>query len=124
MAFLLAVLLFFFLQVQAPSPGTPATFGSTGESIRYVVLGDSTAAGVGAAYEDGIAVQTARYLGASTSVTLHNFGMSGARIRDVAEKQLSHAEAVRPDLVLISVGANDVTHLTSIPSMRRRLREI
>ena len=100
------------------------TFGSSGEPIRYVVLGDSTAAGVGAAYEDGIAIQTARHVGASAVVTLHNFGVSGARMRDVLEKQLPQAEALAPDLVLISAGANDVTHLTSIPSMRRRLREI
>jgi lysophospholipase L1-like esterase len=102
----------------------PVTFGSSGDRIRYVVLGDSTAAGVGAAYEDGIAIQTAQHLGKTAVVTLHNFGVSGARMRDVLERQLPRAEAIAPDLVLISAGANDVTHLTSIPSMQRRLREI
>ena len=92
--------------------------------LTYVVLGDSTAAGVGAPYDDGIAVQTAKHLRQSRPVTLHNFGVSGARMRDVVEDQLPKALAVRPDLVLVSAAANDVTHLTSIPSMRRRLREI
>ncbi|HXG90647.1 MAG TPA: SGNH/GDSL hydrolase family protein [Vicinamibacterales bacterium] len=110
------------LQLQAAA--APLSFGSSGAVIRYVVLGDSTAAGVGAPYEDGIAVQTARHLGETSQVTMHNFGVSGARMRDVLEKQLAQAEALRPNLVLLSVAANDVTHLTSIPSMRRRLREI
>jgi lysophospholipase L1-like esterase len=121
---IIPALLLAFVQVQAPPPEAPVTFGSSGDSIRYVVLGDSTAAGVGAAYEDGIAMQTARHLGLNAVVTLHNFGVSGARMRDVFETQLPRAETLAPDLVLISVGANDVTHLTSIPSMRKRLREI
>lgn len=116
------VLLLAALQLQAGAP--TLSFGASGQTLRYVVLGDSTAAGVGAPYWDGIAVQTARHLGRGHRVTLHNFAVSGARVRDVLEEQIPQAEAVRPDLVLISAGANDVTHLTSIPSMRRRLREI
>lgn len=101
----------------------PVVFGSSGERVRYVVLGDSTAAGVGAPAEDGIAVQTARHLALTRRVTMRNLGVSGARMRDVLEHQLPEAESFRPDLVLISAGANDVTHLTPIPSMRRRLRQ-
>jgi lysophospholipase L1-like esterase len=101
----------------------PVALGSTGPALSYVVLGDSTAAGLGARYDDGIAVQTTRHLAKGRQVTMHNFSVSGARMRDVLEKQLPQAEKVRSDLVLISVGANDVTHLTAIPSMRRRLRQ-
>jgi lysophospholipase L1-like esterase len=104
-------------------PRMPLSVGTLGAPLTYVVLGDSTAAGVGAAYEDGIAVQTATALSARRQVTMHNFAVSGARMRDVVETQLPQAERVRPDLALLSVAANDVTHLTSIPSMRRRLRE-
>ncbi len=46
---------------QNPSPA-PREFGTSGPKFVYVVLGDSTAAGQGAAYDKGIAVQTARHL--------------------------------------------------------------
>jgi len=115
-----SALLLAALQLQ---PTAPVTFGTSGELVRYVVLGDSTAAGVGAAAEDGIAIRTARHLGLTRRVTMRNLGVSGARMRDVLDQQLPEAEAFAPDLVLISAGANDVTHLTPIPSMRRRLRQ-
>lgn len=99
--------------------------GDSGPPIIYLVLGDSTAAGVGAAYDQGIAVGTARELARSYRVTLWNVAVSGARMREVLDNQLPEALThARPDLVLLSVGANDVTHLTSIPSMRRRLGTI
>lgn len=117
---MMPALLLATLQLQ----GTPPrSLGTSGELIRYVVLGDSTAAGVGAAADDSIAVLTARHLALTRRVTMRNLGVSGARMRDVLEQQVPEAEAFRPDLVLISAGANDVTHLTPIPSMRRRLRQ-
>jgi len=92
--------------------------------ITYVVLGDSTAAGVGAPPDAGIAVMTARKLTERRPVTMHNFAVSGAKTADVLRDQLASAEASRPDLVLISVGANDVTHLTSVGSVRRDIEAI
>jgi lysophospholipase L1-like esterase len=106
----------------AVSPSRSVTFGSSGRSLSYVVLGDSTAAGVGADYEEGIAISTAQHLGLDHVVTLKNLGVSGARMRDVRVSQLPRAESLRPDLVLLSAGANDVTHLTSIRAMRDDLR--
>ena len=92
--------------------------------MTYVVLGDSTAAGVGAPRDAGIAVMTARKLTGRRPVTMHNFAVSGAKTADVLRDQLAGAEASRPDLVLISVGANDVTHLTSVGSVRRDIEAI
>src|SRR6185369_5733055 len=57
-------------------------------------------------------------------VRLTNFAVSGAKTRDVLAEQLPAAERARPDLVLISVGANDVTHLTSIRSVRSSIVRI
>jgi lysophospholipase L1-like esterase len=92
--------------------------------LRYLVLGDSTAAGVGGNYEVGIANATARELERRFDVTMSNLGRSGARMNDVRELQLPAGVTLRPDLVLLSAGANDVTHLTRIRSMRDDLREI
>ena len=91
---------------------------------HYAVLGDSTAAGAGADYQHGIAMGTTRQLETSRRVEMTNLAVSGARIGDVVRDQLARAEALRPDLVLLSVGANDVTHLTAAASMRNDLREI
>ena len=91
---------------------------------HYVVLGDSTAAGVGADDQHGIAMETTRQLETSRRVEMTNLAVSGARIGDVVHDQLARAETLRPDLVLLSVGANDVTHLTTVGSMRNNLREI
>lgn len=92
--------------------------------VSYLVLGDSTAAGVGADYDQGIAMATTRELSRTHEVKMHNVSVSGARIREVLDDQLPRAASIRPDLVLLSVGANDVTHLTSVRSMRASLREI
>ena len=84
-----------------------------GRPLLYVVLGDSTAAGRGAPYADGIAVQTASHLAQSRPVTLVNLAVSGAKIADVVRDQLPTALRLKPDLVLLAVGANDATHFTS-----------
>ena len=102
----------------------PVQFGESGHHLIYVVLGDSTAAGIGGSYDRGIAVTTARELASRYRVTMTNLSVSGAQLRDVRQKQLAAAAALRPDVVLLSAGANDVTHLTPIGSMRRDLREI
>lgn len=108
----------------AASPREARTFGESGPPLRYVVMGDSTAVAVGGTYENGYAVATARELARTHRITLTNLGISGARMRDLREEQLPHAEALRPDVVLIAAGANDVTHLTRIASMRDSLRVI
>jgi acyl-CoA thioesterase I len=106
----------------APSPA-PRAFGSTAITrppLRYVVLGDSTATGEGASYDRGIAISTARELAAARHrrVTMTNLAVAGARFGDVRRDQLAAAARIRPDLVLVAVGANDVTGLTTLGSVR------
>src|SRR5687767_9002841 len=87
--------------------------------VTYVVLGDSTAAGQGADYESGIAAVTARHLAERHPIEMTNLGVSGAKLRDVADGQLPAAERLKPDLVLLSASANDVIRLTTVSSMRK-----
>jgi lysophospholipase L1-like esterase len=98
--------------------------GSSGPPLTYVVIGDSTAAGQGGSYEKGIALSTARALAGSHRVSMTNLAVSGARTKDVLRDQLTAAESLRPTAVLISLGANDVIHLTSLDAVRRDLTEI
>jgi lysophospholipase L1-like esterase len=102
----------------------PVSFGEEGSAFTYVVMGDSTAAGQGAPYPQGIAVGTAESLAKTRRVTMTNLAVSGARIKDVLDDQLHAAARLRPDLVLLSVGANDVTHLSSVAAMRSRLLHV
>lgn len=107
----------------APAHDASTTLG-TGAPLLYLVLGDSTAAGVGANYDDGIVLATARHLARRCRVQVVNFAVSGARFRDVLSDQLPRARGIKPDLVLLDVGANDVIHLTLSNSVRRDLEKI
>jgi lysophospholipase L1-like esterase len=103
------------------------TFGDPGdEAITLVVMGDSTAAGLGAgepahAYPQVIA---RRLASDGYRVDLRVFGLSGARVKDVLNEQLPKAVEVDPDYVFIAIGANDVTHLTSLGDLHSDMREI
>jgi len=106
-----------------PAPAisrTPQTIGK-GPSLRYVVLGDSTAVSQGGSYDQGYVVATAQYLAGTHQVTWVNFAISGSRAADITTTQLKQAVMFKPDLVLIAVGANDVTHLTSSGGVRASL---
>ena len=82
-------------------------------SLTLVVLGDSTAAGVGAGVpERAYPTLLAEGLSAERRVSLVDFGVSGARVHDVLVDQAPRALAVDPDLLFVAIGGNDVTHLT------------
>ncbi|MET0779544.1 MAG: SGNH/GDSL hydrolase family protein [Candidatus Saccharimonadales bacterium] len=102
---------------------SPQTIGS-GSKLTHVVLGDSTSISQGGDYAQGYATATALYIAQTHTVTWANFGVSGARAKDVADLQLKQATAYKPDIVLVAVGANDVTHLTSIGSVRDSFRKL
>lgn len=92
-----------------------------GPTFRAVWLGDSTAAGVGAGDADGsLPRQVASRL--DRSVELVVLARSGARVDDVLAAQLPKVASLRPDLVVLSVGANDVVHLAGRRPFRSRYR--
>jgi lysophospholipase L1-like esterase len=101
--------------------GDPAS-----KPLSFVVLGDSTAAGLGAGTPNAAyATDLARWLAErGRRVSLKAFGVSGARVHDVLTDQVPQVSAISPDLVFVGIGANDVTHLTSVDSVRRDTRAI
>ena len=107
-----------------PPSRQPVRLGGAGTPLTYVVLGDSTAAGRGGDYERGIALTTARHLAQTRPVTLVNLAVSGAKVRDVVQGQLPEAARLRPDVVLLAVGANDVTHFTTSGAVSEGLSSI
>ncbi len=110
--------------VPAPTiPRQPEQYGR-GRPITYAVLGDSTSISQGGDYDKGYARGSARYLASKGYlVSFQNFGISGARTADLLRKQVPKAATLRPDIVLIAVGANDTTHFTNITSVRRDLAQ-
>ncbi len=88
-----------------------ATLGQ-GSSIKYIAIGDSTAVGVGAStVGNTYTYRIAQHLSQSHTVDYRNIAVSGAKTRDLIDTQLAGAVAFQPDIITISVGANDVTHL-------------
>jgi len=95
-----------------------------GRPLRFVVLGDSTAAGLGAGDPSGsYAAALARKLGDDGwRVEMTGLGVSGARVKDVADNQAPDVAALDPDLVFVGIGANDTTHWTPLDEVERDMR--
>lgn len=95
----------------------------SGPALEVVWLGDSTAAGVGAS-SAATALPTLVSDGLDRPVELNVLARSGATVVDVIERQLPAVAGLGPDVVFVSVGANDVTHLTSRSDFERRYRRL
>jgi acyl-CoA thioesterase-1 len=96
---------------QGPPLAHDGHIGGPGAALRMVWLGDSTAAGEGATSADG-AIPRRVAVALDRPVDLYVLAASGHRLADVLQYQLGRVAALHPDVVLVSVGANDVTHLT------------
>ncbi len=91
-----------------PSPIMPTTT-ITG-AVRYVALGDSTGAGIGAR-NGGYVARIFRNIEAVRSgSTLTNLCVSGATSADVLNRQLERGVAADPNLVTLGIGINDIGH--------------
>jgi lysophospholipase L1-like esterase len=74
---------------------------------RLLVMGDSIALGIGDAVAGYVDQSWADRIAAVLGGVYQNLGVFGARVDDVRESQLDQALAFRPDLVVVTVGAND-----------------
>lgn len=102
------------------APDADGGYGDAADPVlRLALLGDSTAAGVGARQRIGtVGAQLATLLAADgRRVELTDFAVSGSRTRDLMP-QVSRALLGRPDVAVVLVGANDATHLEPLRSVR------
>jgi lysophospholipase L1-like esterase len=95
--------------------------------FRYVVLGDSTSVGQGAKLQ----VENYSYQFAQTvllknheSVKISNLAVSGAKTADVLTQQIAEAIALNPDLIMLSIGANDVIGVIRAHEFRQNYKMI
>jgi acyl-CoA thioesterase-1 len=93
-------------------------------TVNYVALGDSLGAGRGAKH--GYVERLSQLLGAEEGrgVTLHNLSSSGATTADVLRTQLPRVAGLRPRLVTLTIGTNDLTDGTSVDQVLRNLSAI
>ncbi|MBI3261288.1 SGNH/GDSL hydrolase family protein [Candidatus Berkelbacteria bacterium] len=103
------------------SVGSPAQ-----KAITYLVMGDSTAVGVGAStvehtYPYAVAQQLS---GQGSSVRVVTIAKSGATVHDVVTEQLPKIAEIKPEIISISIGGNDATHVTSQVSFENDIKTI
>lgn len=94
--------------------------------LLYVALGDSTVEGVGARHPAGGYVHHlyARLRTRYPAARLVNLGVGGATAADVRELQLPRALALRPHVVTLSVGPNDVVRGVPAATYRSQMQAI
>ena len=92
----------------------------------YVAIGDSTVEGVGASDPSRScpALVFEKIKNERKRAYFYNLGKSGARIKDVVELQLAKAVELKPDLITISVGANDLRHRTKLRHFEKDFLEL
>lgn len=110
--------------LRLPPAGPPwqGVCGAASRRLRLAVVGDSTVAGVGAGDQRlALAGRTAAALAEPGyhCIEWHAFGRNGATIADIEREFVKPAIAFGPDIVLLSVGVNDTTAMTS----RRRWQD-
>ncbi|HEU4537471.1 MAG TPA: SGNH/GDSL hydrolase family protein [Polyangiaceae bacterium] len=104
--------------------------------FRYVALGDSTAAGYGVGPAESYVARTfARLRESRPDATLLNLGRNGATLRDLLGSQRGSQRGalagLAPDLVTVSIGANDLWRrvpvdefAAGLDALGRALREL
>jgi len=95
-----------------PDGDTEGTDGSSPSIVTLLVLGDSGAAGFGVEHPEqttGAAAASGLAQAAERPVRLRSVAVVGAQSGDL-QGQLDLVDPPAPDLALIIVGANDVTH--------------
>jgi acyl-CoA thioesterase-1 len=97
----------------------------TGE-LLYVAVGDSAAQGIGASrpgrsYVGMLAAHLRNRTG--RPVRIVNLSQSGARLREALELELPKLRSLHPDVLTVSIGANDIAGFDA-ERFERELREL
>jgi lysophospholipase L1-like esterase len=96
---------------------------SNQNALNLVVIGESTVAGVGVSHqEQGLAAQVARALEQQLAkpVQWFAYGKNGARLADVCLTLLPQ-HLHQADIILVSIGVNDTTRLSSLKHWQRHI---
>lgn len=100
--------------------------GRGGDPLRMVIVGDSTARGLGVdRVEDTLGAQVAAKVSSAIDrvVELRGYGESGAVAADVTV-QLREVPRSGTDVIVVEVGSNDVTHRTSLDDVEHHTEQL
>ena len=93
--------------------GPRAGVCGNGSPLNLVMIGDSSAAGVGAHHQDQALIgQTLKYLGETHQVTWRLSAQTGATTKSTLIRLMDVAP-IKADFVIIVLGVNDVTRLVT-----------
>jgi lysophospholipase L1-like esterase len=94
--------------------------------VVYVALGDSTVEGIGASSRASNYVSRlhARLSERYPRARVVNLGVGGATSRDVVGRQLERAVTLKPQLLTVSVGPNDITSRVSVKTYGENMEAI
>jgi acyl-CoA thioesterase-1 len=94
--------------------------------LLYVAIGDSAAQGIGASLPRrsyvGLIARHVRERTGST-VRVVNLSISGATVGLALERQMPRLARLEPDLVTVSIGANDIANF-DLPRFEAQMREL
>lgn len=111
----------------APAAGPSEGSAGHGRKMRLLAVGDSIIAGVGATVlSKALVGRTAEAIASSLdcSVSWHACGVSGYDSAKVLEHLVPELPDVAVDYVIVSVGVNDITGLTTIRQWRENLSRL
>jgi len=110
-----------------PPPGGSRAMSSRGETLRYVALGDSYTIGTSVTEAERWPNQLVARLPRLELVA--NLAVNGFTSRDLIEVELPKLPALRPDVVTVLIGVNDVvqgvsssTYTDNVVAILRELR--
>lgn len=95
--------------------------------FQIVAIGDSTMQAIGASRpEDGVVGRAERLVRERTGKNVHvfNVSVSGAKVAEAVENQLPKITDIKPDLVLVSVGANDSIKKTNLDEYKKSYQQL
>ncbi len=98
---------------------------SGSQTIKYIALGDSLTEGVGVSnYKNSYPYLIAQKLSSKNNVTLINLAHVGDTSSDVLANQLPKALSLKPDLITLLIGVNDIHNLKSLTQFKENLIQI
>ena len=99
---------------------TPFQLVTANEEFPVLVLGDSTAVGVGAHQtSESLPALFAQHIRATL---VENYASSGATVRELSS-QIAHAERTHYRYILVQIGANDITSFHDAGNTARLLQQ-
>jgi acyl-CoA thioesterase I len=111
-------------RIPVPQVSREPLYLGEGTPLSFVVMGDSTALSTGGDYQQGFAMSSAHHLAKRHRVKFVNLACAGATFKRVFQNQLVIAMELKPDVVFVSAGANDVVRFASRETVRNAAGDI